>query len=129
MTGAEPVLPTMDLDSIITSFRKKDTYFKIGVFLFVYIRNFLYICRNINNMWNQGSMDNIPTVRQVESIIKYMEESDELFYFEHMMSMIRVEPMKICLDLNNGHFGKIYDIVFDQNNKILEFSNTGQWIS
>lgn len=80
-------------------------------------------------MWNQGSMDNIPTVRQVESIIKYMEESDELFYFEHMMSMIRVEPMKICLDLNNGHFGKIYDIVFDQNNKILEFSNTGQWIS
>ena len=80
-------------------------------------------------MWNEGPMDDIPTVRQIQNIIKYMEDSDQLFYFEHMMLMKRVEPRKICLDLNNGHFGMLYDILFDQTDQILEFRKTGKWMS
>lgn len=80
-------------------------------------------------MFNYDAIDKTPTVLQVRAIIEYMEKDPNVNYdFTHMMGMRRPEPNLIMLDLNNAHFGKTYEIVFEEN-KIVDFNETSFWIS
>lgn len=81
-------------------------------------------------MFNYSGIDKVPTVVQVSAIIKYMEDDPDVKYdFTHMMTMTRLEPDKIELDLNNAHYGKYYEIVFIDGYKIKSFKQIGEWMS
>ena len=81
-------------------------------------------------MFNYGAIDKTPTVIQIKAIIKYMEDDPKVKYnFTNMMGMSRIEPNTILLDLNNAHFGNTFEIVFNDQNEIVSFENTGSWMS
>lgn len=80
-------------------------------------------------MFNYEAIDKTPTVNQVKAIITYMEEEPNIKYnFNYMIKMIRVEPNKILLDLNNAHTGTTYEIIFESI-KLKSFKKTGVWMS
>lgn len=81
-------------------------------------------------MFNYSSINKTPTVNQVKSIIKYMEDDKDIPYpFSFMMEMSRPEPNRICLNLNNAHKGTEYDIIFNEEGEILSFKLVGKWTS
>lgn len=84
-------------------------------------------------MFNYGAIDKTPTVAQIKAIIQYMEDSPKVtnnFYdFSNMMDMKRPEPNKILLNLNNAHRGINYEILFNDNNEIVKFEQTSNWMS
>lgn len=81
-------------------------------------------------MFNYGAIDKTPTVTQIKAIIKYIEDNPRVKYnVTDMMNMSRPEPNKILLDLNDAHMGTTYEILFNDENKIVSFKNTGCWIS
>lgn len=81
-------------------------------------------------MFNYEAIDKTPTVIQIRAIIKYMEDEPNVkFNFSMMMGMNRTEPNKISLDLNNAHYGDTYEVLFNGENEIISFENTGSWMS
>jgi hypothetical protein len=81
-------------------------------------------------MFNYVAIDKTPTVYQVKAIIEYLEQhSPTKDGFSSMMDMDRVEKNVILLDLNNGHFGTTFEVVFNDSNDIESFDITGNWIS
>lgn len=80
-------------------------------------------------MFNYGAIDKTPTVIQVKKIIEYMEKDDKPYNFNLMMSMNRIEPNVIHVDLNDAHFGHIYEVVFDDKNNIIKFESKIIWMS
>lgn len=81
-------------------------------------------------MFNYGAIDKIPTVTQIKAIIEYMEKDPNVKYnFSNMMEMQRLEPNKISLNLNNAHYGTTYEILFNDENEIICFEQTGIWMS
>ena len=81
-------------------------------------------------MFNYGAIDKTPTVTQIKAIIEYMEKDPNVKYnFSNMMGMQRREPNKISLDLNNAHYGTTYEILFNDENEIVSFEETGNWMS
>lgn len=81
-------------------------------------------------MFNYGAIDKTPTVIQIMAIIKYMENDSIVKYdFNCMMEMKRIKQNEILLDLNNAHFGRNYEILFDDKNNIISFKDVGCWMS
>ena len=81
-------------------------------------------------MFNYRAIDKTPTVIQIKAIIDYMEKDPNVKYnFTNMMKMNRIEPNKILLYLNNAHFGNTFEIVFNEQNEIITFEETGFWMS
>lgn len=81
-------------------------------------------------MFNYGAIDKTPTVTQIKAIIEYMEKDPNVKYdFSNMMEMQRLEPNKISLNLNNAHYGTTYEILFNDENEIICFEQTGIWRS
>ena len=81
-------------------------------------------------MFNFAAIDKTPTVIQIKAIIKYMEDEPNVnFDFTMMMNMERHKRNKILLNLNNAHVGTTYNIVFNDENEIVSFEITGNWIS
>ena len=81
-------------------------------------------------MFNYRAIDKTPTVLQIKAIIKYMENDlDGKYNFNNMMDMQRSEPNKINLNLNNANRGTNYEILFNKENEIVSFKETGYWVS
>lgn len=81
-------------------------------------------------MFNYESIDKTPTVIQIKAIIEYIENDTKVEYnFTNMMDMRRIKPNKILLDLNNANFGDTFEITFNEQNEIVNFKNTGSWMS
>ena len=65
-------------------------------------------------MFNYAAINKTPTINQIKAIIEYMEKDPNLTYnFSNMMDMERVKINEIYLDLNNGHRGTTYIVVFN----------------
>jgi hypothetical protein len=81
-------------------------------------------------MFNHQAIDKTPTVIQIKAIIKYMEDEPNIeFDFTKMMTMQRPELNKIIVDLNDAHVGKMYEVLFNEENQIISFKFDGMWMS
>lgn len=82
-------------------------------------------------MFNYDAIDKTPTIRQIKTIIEYMEEHPTEKYpcIDHMMKMDRIEPNAIRVDIHNAHTGKEYEFIFDEENNIKSVTLIGKWIS
>jgi len=81
-------------------------------------------------MFNYQAIDKTPTVEQVKSIIKYMENEIKVkFNFKLMMKLSRPKPNEVHLNLNNAHSGTTYKIIFNDDNTISTFEKIGFWMS
>jgi len=78
-------------------------------------------------MFNYDSIGTITTLAQVKAIVEYMVEKK--FDINMMISMRIVDSNKVCIDLNNGHHGVFYDVIFNDKNEIISFKNAGVWMS
>lgn len=80
-------------------------------------------------MWNYNLIDSTPTLSQVKAIVQHFEKDPNSELFNYMAKMTRPEPLKVILDLNNAHQGFIYEVSFNEENEIISFKNTDNWIS
>lgn len=81
-------------------------------------------------MFNHQEIDKTPTVSQIKSIIKYMEDEAKVeFNFGLMMRLTMLEPNEVHLDLNDACGGTTYKIIFNRDGTISSFEYIGSWRS
>lgn len=81
-------------------------------------------------MFNYAAINKTPTIAQIKAIVNYIESNTKLKRLrDRMMGMKRPEPNKVVIDLNNAHKSDVFEITFDDQNKIISFNHTGSKIS
>jgi hypothetical protein len=79
-------------------------------------------------MFANSHINKHPTVFQVNAIIEYMKKAGQNKYdFTNVIDMVRSEENKILLGLGNDHHGRMYEVLFNQN-EIESFKEVGVWM-
>lgn len=80
-------------------------------------------------MFNYGAIDKTPSIAQVRAIIKYIDEHpSKAWGSSYMITMDRVEPDKIVIDINDAHTGYGYTVLFE-GDEIISFEGGFAWMS